>query len=338
MIFPLMYGLGWTQFFAEQLSAADAGLVPVRIATVHRSRMVAETGRGQVTLDPSAPETTMDFAVGDWVLSDPEGRTVVRRLERRTLLQRRTENAHARQLIAANVDTIFIVTSCNEDFNLARLERYLVLVNEAGINAVIVLTKVDQVDNAGFYRAQAEELQRDLSVVSLNAKAPDAADRLLPWCGPGQTVALIGSSGVGKSTLLNNLAGKAPAEAQLIGSIREGDAKGRHTTTSRSLHAIAGGACLIDTPGMRSLHVSDAGVGLDLLFAEITELAPKCRFRDCSHAHEPGCAVQAAVAAGDLSAARLDRWSKLSAENSANTPVHPGPRGNKSRAPGGRRR
>ncbi|WP_245243377.1 GTPase RsgA, partial [Pararhodobacter sp. SW119] len=170
---------------------------------------------------------------------------------------------------------MFIVTSCNEDFNLARLERYLVLVNEAGINAVILLTKVDQVDDAEFYRAQAGVLQRDLPVVALNATAPDAADRLSPWCGPGQTVALTGSSGVGKSTLLNNLAGKAPAEAQLIGSIRKGDAKGRHTTTARTLHAIAGGVCVIDTPGMRSLHVSDAGAGLDMLFAEITELAPK---------------------------------------------------------------
>ncbi len=233
---------------------------------------------------------------------------------------------------------MFIVTSCNDDFNVARLERYLALVNEAGIKPVIVLTKVDQVDDAGVYRAQAEVLQRDLDVVALNAKAPDAADRLSPWCAPGQTVALVGSSGVGKSTLLNTLADKAPAEAQLTGDIREGDARGRHTTTSRSLHPIAGGACVIDTPGMRTLHVTDADTGLDILFDEITQLAPKCRFRDCSHAHEPGCAVQAAVAAGDLSAARLDRWRKLRTENRTNTPVHSGPRGNKTRDPGGRRR
>jgi len=230
------------------------------------------------------------------------------------------------------------VTSCNDDFNPARLERYLALVNEAGITAVIVLTKADQAEDAGFYRAQAEVLQRDLPVVAVNAKAPDAAERLSPWCGPGQTVALIGSSGVGKSTLLNNLADKAPADAQLTGSIREDDARGRHTTTSRSLHALAGGACVIDTPGMRTLYVSDADSGLDLLFSEITELAPKCRFRDCSHAHEPGCAVQAAVTAGDLSAARLDRWRKLRAENCANTPVQPGARGTKTPAPGARRR
>ena len=338
MTSPPLGGLGWSQVFADQLTPADTGLVPVRIAAVHRSRLMAETGAGQVRLDPPAHATTTDFAVGDWVLMEPGGETALRRLDRRTLLRRRTEGVQAPQLVVANVDTMFIVTSCNDDFNVARLERYLALVNEAGITPVIVLTKVDRVDDAGVYRTQAEALQRDLSVVALNAKAPDAAASLSPWCGPGQTVALVGSSGVGKSTLLNTLADKAPAEAQLTGDIREGDARGRHTTTSRSLHPIAGGACVIDTPGMRSLHVSDAGAGLDMLFAEITELAPLCRFRDCTHAHEPGCAVQAAVTAGDLSAARLDRWRKLRTENRANTPVQSGPRGNKTPDPRGRRR
>jgi ribosome biogenesis GTPase / thiamine phosphate phosphatase len=338
MTSPPLDGLGWSRFLADQLTDADAGLIPVRIATVHRSRLMAETGTGQVRLDPPAHATTTDFAVGDWVLMEPGGQTALRRLDRRTLLQRRTEGVEARQLIVANVDTMFIVTSCNEDFNVARLERYLALVNEAGITPVIVLTKVDEVEDSGGYRTQAEALQRDLSVVALNAKAPDAADRLSPWCGPGQTVALVGSSGVGKSTLLNNLADKAPADAQLTGGIREGDARGRHTTTSRSLHAIVGGACVIDTPGMRTLHVSDAGAGLDMLFAEITELAPNCRFRDCTHAHEPGCAVQAAVTAGDLSPARLDRWRKLRTENRANTPAQTGPRGNKTPDPRGSRR
>ena len=338
MISSPLNGLGWSRFFAEQLTPADAGLVPVRIAAVHRSRLMAETGTGQVRIDPPAHAATTEFAVGDWVLMEPGGQTALRRLDRRTLLQRRTEGVQARQLIVANVDTMFIVTSCNEDFNVARLERYLALVNEAGITPVIVLTKIDQVEDAGVHRAQAEALQRDLPVVALNAKAPDAADRLSPWCGPGQTVALVGSSGVGKSTLLNTLADKPPADAQLTGDIREGDARGRHTTTSRSLHPIAGGACVIDTPGMRTLHVSDAGAGLDMLFAEITELAPNCRFRDCTHAHEPGCAVLAAVTAGDLSPARLDRWRKLRTENRANTPTQSGPRGNKTPTPRGRRR
>lgn len=338
MSFSTLHGLGWSEVFADQLGPDDAGLVPVRIATVHRSRLLAESGTAQLRLDPPAPLSTTDFAVGDWVLMAPDSQTLVRRLDRRTLLQRRTEGSGPLQLVVANVDTMFIVTSCNEDFNLARLERYLALVNEAAITAVIVLTKIDQVDDPSPFEAQAKELQRDLPVVMLNAKAQGAALSLSPWCKLGQTVALIGSSGVGKSTLLNALAKKAPDAAQPTGAIRAGDAKGRHTTTARSLHTIEGGACAIDTPGMRTLHVSDAEAGLGQVFAEIMELAPLCRFRDCSHVHEPGCAVQAAVAAGDLSAARLDRWHKLGAENRANTPVQTGPRGSKPHGPGGRRR
>lgn len=316
---PELAALGWTAFFADQLGADDKGLLPLRVATVHRTRLTAigTTGRLAPELPPQA--NVGDFVVGDWILADPETGVVARRLERRTLMQRRPEGTRPLQLIAANIDTLFIVTSCNADFNLPRLERYLALANEAGADPVILLSKADQVADAEPFRAQAAALQRGLNVVTLNARAPETAAVLAPWCGPGRTVALIGSSGVGKSTLLNTLAGHDASTAQATGAIREGDAKGRHTTTARSLHPIRGGGWVIDTPGMRTLHMSDSAAGIGILFAEITELAPHCRFRDCSHAHEPGCAVLAAVEAGTLDRARLERWRKLHDENRDNT-------------------
>ncbi|MDB6452713.1 ribosome small subunit-dependent GTPase A [Falsirhodobacter sp. 20TX0035] len=329
--------LGWSAFHEDQLRPEEAELAPMRIATVHRARMTAESLFGPTKLVLPPQTNTSDFAVGDWVLVEAETRTLVRRLDRRTVLQRHTEGARVPQLIAANVDTLFIVSSCNDDLNPARLERYLALANEADTTPVIVLTKADRVADPEPYRQQVIGLQRGLEVVTLNAQVPEAAVALAPWCGPGQTVALVGSSGVGKSSLLNTLSAKAPEEAQRTGSIRESDAKGRHTTTSRSLHPIAGGGWVIDTPGIRTLHISDISVGLDVLFAEIAELAPLCRFRDCTHAHEPGCAVRAAVAAGELDPARLDRWRKLVDENRSNTPVDTGPRGNKIRKTPGKR-
>ncbi|MBO1909202.1 ribosome small subunit-dependent GTPase A [Microvirga sp. 3-52] len=330
--------LGWSDFFEDQLEPYERGLAPHRIATVHRARLTAISQTGPVELTLPVHSQTGDFAVGDWVLADPQTRLLQRRLIRKTVLARRTEGSKTPQLAGANVDTLFIVTSCNADFNPARLERYLALANEAGTIPVILLTKADTVADAQTYLKQASALQRGLAIVILNPRSSDAAAALAPWCGVGQTVALVGSSGVGKSTLVNTLAGPTQELAQQTGGIREHDAKGRHTTTSRSLHAIAGGGWVIDTPGMRTLRVSDAAFGIETLFAEITELAPLCRFRDCTHAHEPGCAVQGAVAAGALDPERLTRWRKLLEESSNKTATRSGPRGGSATAGRSRRR
>lgn len=324
---PDLPSLGWRDHFADQIAPSEGDLAPMRVATVHRDRMSAEGTDGPLRLILPPKINTAEFAVGDWVLVDPGTRQLVRRLDRSTLLQRRTEGGRDMQLIAANVDTLFIVTSCNDDFNVARLERYLALSNEAGTDPLIVLTKADRVETVEPFLDAVAPLQRGLQVVAVTGTDASAAATLAPWCGAGQTVALVGSSGVGKSSLLNTLTGKTGEDAQLTGGIRESDAKGRHTTTSRSLHRIPGGGCVIDTPGMRTLHVSDLSVGLDVLYAEITDLAPHCRFRNCTHAHEPGCAVQAAVADGRLDAVRVARWRKLVEENDKNTPPPPGPRG-----------
>lgn len=297
----------------SQLDIAELEtLTPARIATVHRDRVVgfSDLGPLELTLDPGI--TTAAVGVGDWVLAAVAQHRLIRVLDRKTELTRGTEyHTGEKQLIAANLDTLFITTSCNNDFNPARLERYLALAHDAGITPVILLTKADQCDTPDSYADQARALGRDLEVVALDAKKGDVPAMLALWCGKGQTVALAGSSGVGKTTIANALTGGNA----LTQDIREDDARGRHTTTGRSLHEMKTGGWLIDTPGMRGLGVAEVSYGIDATFPEISDLAATCKFRDCDHDSEPGCAVQAAIATGVIDPERLKRFKKLKREN-----------------------
>ena len=321
-VFPLtdavtLAELGWSNFFLSQVDVDDLhDLTPARIAGVGRDRVFAlsEDGLLELTLDPGM--STGEIAVGDWVLADEERHRLVQLLDRRTSFERGTEyHQGTRQLIAANLDTLFITSSCNADFNPARLERYLALAHDAGAVPVILLTKADQAEDPAAYVDQAKALGRGLDAIALDAKFGEVRDVLAPWTGAGQTVALAGSSGVGKTTIANKLTGGAAATRD----VRADDAKGRHTTTARSIHRIAGGGWLIDTPGMRGLGVADVSFGIEQTFSEITELADRCKFRNCAHESEPGCAVQAAVAAGDIDPDRLTRYKKLKHEDAVAT-------------------
>lgn len=310
-------GLGWSAGFARQLSPEDlATLTPARVTGVHRARLSALTAAGPLELTLPPDLSAGDIAVGDWVLADPATRRATRLLDRRSRVFRRAAGEAAReQLIVANVDTVFLTTSATGEFNEARLERYLALCHAGGVPPVFVLTKVDRTGDPEVYIDRLRAIAPTVPVVALDARAPGAVAALMPWCGPGRTVAFLGMSGVGKSTLASALTGLDLDTAE----VRADDMKGRHTTTAREMHAIPGGGWLIDTPGMRELRLADMAGGIDAAFAEIAALAGECRFRDCAHGPEPGCAVQAAVAAGTVDAARVERWKKLRAEDAGHS-------------------
>ena len=309
--------LGWSDHFTAQLELDDITVTPpARLTSVHRARVEALSDTGPLTLFLRPDMPMADLAVGDWVLVDQHAHRVHRRLDRTSLLQRRAAGTGAEvQLIAANLDTLFIVSSCNADLNIARLERFLILAAHAEVEPVIVLTKADTCPDPQVYVSQAETLQRGVRVVAVDARTAEGVRALTEWCRLGRTVALLGSSGVGKSTLANALG----APLQDTGDIREADAKGRHTTTRRNMLAIPGGGWLIDTPGMRELQLADVGDGIGRHFADLAELGADCKYRNCTHEHEPGCAVQAAIMAGQIDADRLARWRKLEREDKFNT-------------------
>lgn len=314
---PDLQALGWSTGFQQQLDEPlPSSQAPVRVIGVHRSGWIVVGEDGERSIPPSVAGSDEQVTVGDWLVFDTGVQRAVRILERKSVFKRRAPGTdRSEQLIAANVDTLFIMSSFNQDFNEARIERYLALAHDAGVMPVVILTRADLVDDTADLVAAASKLSPGLLVEPVNALDRESLRGLDPWLAAGQTVALLGSSGVGKSTLTNTLMG---AETLATQAVRQDDDKGRHTTTARHLHRIPDGAWILDTPGMRELQLLDVQSGIEDVFSEISALASGCRFADCRHESEPGCAVLAAVESGTVEERRLASWRKLLREEALN--------------------
>ena len=314
--------LGWDDALAEEFEPhRRAGLIPGRVSIQHRGAYDVLTAEGELRCDVAGrlydeAASPADLpAVGDWVAvaARPEeaAGTVQAVLARRTKFSRKTAwQASEEQVLAANVDVALIVTSLNEDMNLRRLERYLTLAWESGATPVLVLTKADLADDVPAVVAEVESVACGAAVHAISSVTGEGLDELRAHLRPGVTAALLGSSGVGKSTLVNTLVGEELLETR---EIRE-DGKGRHTTTRRELIQLPGGALVIDTPGMREVQLWIADDGLEEAFSDVTELFEHCRFSDCAHESEPGCAVKEAIANGTLAPERWESYLKLQRE------------------------
>lgn len=311
-----LLALGWKPFFHQQLSEEQLASAVVARVSSHLGIEVLLFGQdGEFRVPVQLAESAGDIAVGDWLVLAAEDHRATHRLDRQTLLLRKAAGPELKpQAIAANIDTLFIVSSCNEDFNLSRIERYIALALQSGATPVVALTKADLCDDPAGLCRQAEQLHPGLIVHPIDARNPDQVKTLSTWCGPGETVALLGSSGVGKSTLANALG----AGDLATGGIREQDAKGRHTTTARSLHRLPSGGVLIDNPGVRELQLPDCEEGLSRLFADVIRMMSACRFSNCRHEADAGCAIRAAIKSGELDERRYLNYQKLSAEQPHN--------------------
>lgn len=321
--------LGWNNFYQSQLTLdALESQLPFRVVSVQRN-MVECLGFDENNQLKIVSVSTYFWrnelpedhpTVGDWIMlavplaEQPE---VTGLLDRSSVIKRKGAGSQSlTQLIAANIDTVFIVTSCNDEFNVNRIERYLSIAAEWNIYCVLILTKIDLCEDPNIYKDQIVKSHPELSVELINATEQSARKALDSWISKGKTIALLGSSGVGKSTIVNCLMND---DEQETGGIRESDSKGRHTTTSRSLHFLSNGGLLIDNPGMRELQIVDSHEGIKTTFSAIETLSERCRFSDCLHQSEPGCAVLKAVESGDLEGRLLDNYHKLLVEHQRNS-------------------
>jgi len=314
--------LGWTDSHTTEFEPhRGAGLLPARVAAQHRGAYVLLTELGELRaelagrLSHEANGAADLPAVGDWVAAatrpDEGAATIQQVFARRTKFSRKVAmDAAEEQVLAANVDAVFLVMSLNEDFNLRRLERYITMAWESGAQPVIVLTKTDLCPDWELRVLEVEAIAFGVPVHAVSTVSGEGLDLVRSHLAPGRTVALLGSSGVGKSTLVNTFAG---AELLATREIREDDGEGRHTTTHRQLVLLPGRGLVLDTPGMRELQLWESD-GISETFADVEELAAQCRFSDCAHGTEPGCAVQAALDAGSLAFERWTSYKKLQRE------------------------
>lgn len=318
-----IHDLGWDEYFEAQWhERASVGCVPARVVSQQRGLWRVVGDFEECWAEPSGKfrkesESGGDWpAVGDWVAAEmrPEKQSaliqhVLRRRSRfvRKAVGKQTEE----QVIVANIDVALIVAALDGDFSVRRIERYLTQCWESGARPAIVLNKADACAEPGRLLTEIENVAMGAAVFLISAKTGDGMDALEASFTKGQTMVLLGSSGVGKSTLVNRL---LQEERQSTHAVRESDSKGRHTTTSRELFVMPSGAMIIDTPGLRELQVWTAAEGLAQTFADVDELAAQCRFTNCQHQEEPGCAVRAAIAGNMLDAGRLESWRKLQRE------------------------
>jgi ribosome biogenesis GTPase len=312
-----LQSLGWCAFFDAHLQST--ALRPCRVVSEGTDLLMVHDGarevlawpRGRLRIEPGFPPV-----VGDWVLverADDDRYAVESILERRTAIVRRQAGSRASaQVLAANIDRVLLMTSMNQDFSVRRLERYLTLIWDSGATPIIVLTKADLVNDSSPFRREAEKCALGFPVICISSASGDGIGELRSLLVPGETVVLLGSSGVGKSSLINLLGGGA--EMRKTRSVREEDGKGRHATTDRHLVRLPSGVLLIDTPGLREVQLWATDTAVAQTFPEVSELAIDCRFRDCQHQGEPGCAVVAGVKSGQIDPDRLESFHRLGRE------------------------